>query len=140
VVAIVAEELGRACGGRRRLAAALLSAKVQRLTAISNEPPMLEEMVYELDATEEDLAAFDWEFLGINALLLPRSGVDLAVLFCTDDFHLVAGTRQFVTDYAGDLHAARAAFLDFINDHFKEMRPFLWRVAARYMAWIDFPA
>ncbi len=93
-------------------------------------------MVYELNASAEDLAAFSWEFSGINALLLPHSGTDLAVLFSTDDYRLVAGTRQFVADYAGDLKAARDEFVEFAEGQFDVMQPLLRRVAG-YMSWID---
>jgi hypothetical protein len=79
----------------------LRTAFVRRLIVISNDPLVGEDLVYELSISAEDLAAFSWEFSGINALLLPQSGIELAVLFSTDDYYLVAGTRQFVTDYAG---------------------------------------
>jgi hypothetical protein len=113
----LAEESGRHLEAEEcvRLEAALRTTFVHRLTVISNDPLVDEDMVYDLSASAEDLAAFSWEFSGINALLLPHSGTELAVLFSTDDYHLVAGTRQFVTDYAGDLKAARGAFVDFVE-------------------------
>jgi hypothetical protein len=119
-----------------RLEAALRTAFVRRLIAISNDPLVDEDLVYELSISAEDLDAFSWEFSGINALLLPHSGKDLAVLFSTDDYYLIAGTRQFVTDYAGDLKTARDAFVDFAEDHFDVMQPLLCRVI-RYMSWIE---
>jgi len=119
-----------------RLEAALRTAFVRRLIVISNDPLVNEDLVYELSISAEDLAAFSWEFSGINALLLPHSGTELAVLFSTDDYYLVAGTRQFVTDYAGDLRAARDAFVDFAERPVWVMTPLL-REVLRYMSWID---
>jgi hypothetical protein len=116
-----------------RLEAALRTNFVRQLIVISNDPLVDEDMVYELSISAEDLAAFSWEFMSINALLLPHSGTELAVLFSTDDYHLVAGTRQFVTDYAGDLKAARD---DFAEDPHWVMTPLL-REVTRYMSWID---
>jgi hypothetical protein len=119
-----------------RLEAALRTAFVHRLIAISNDPLVDEDMVYELSISAEDLDAFSWEFMSINALLLPRFGTDLALLFSTDDYHLIAGTRQFVADYAEDLKAARDAFVDFAEGHFDVMQPQLRKVI-RYMSRID---
>jgi hypothetical protein len=120
----------------RRLAVAFRSFGVDRLIAIANDPLLVDEMVYELAASAEDLAAFSSEFSGINALLLPATGVDMAVLFTMDDYHLVAGSRQFVSSYAGDIHAAQEEFLRFVDDHLEVMQPTLRRVS-RYLLGVD---
>jgi hypothetical protein len=120
----------------RRLEFALRSSGVDALTAIVNDALVLDELVYELDARSEDLSAFSSEFSGMNALLLPRVGTDLAILFSTDDYHLVAGPSQFVAAYFGDIGAARQAFLDFVENHFEAMQSPLQRVV-RYMSWAN---
>jgi uncharacterized protein Veg len=136
----LAEESGRHLEAEEcvRLEAALRTAFVRQLIVISNDPLVDEDMVYELSISAEDLTAFSWEFSGINALLMPYSGTDLAVLFSTDDYHLIAGPRQFVTSYAGDLKAARKEFVDFVEGHFELMQPLLRKVI-HYMSWIGDP-
>jgi len=119
-----------------RLARALTLAGVHELVAITNDPLVDDDLVFGLASHEDDLAAFSWEFSGLGALLLPRIGTDLAVLGSVDDFHLIAGPRKFVTDYAGNLKAARAEFLKYSERHFDIMRPIL-REAVQYMDWIE---
>jgi hypothetical protein len=118
-----------------RLAAALHIAGVHELTAIANDPLVLDEIVYALTASAADLAVFSAKFGGINALLLPRIGTDLAVLFSTDDYHLVAGPRGFVTSYVGNVEDARNRFLTFVEGHFEMMQPLLRKIT-RYMDWV----
>lgn len=120
----------------QRLARALSPMGVNELVAITNDPLIDDDEVSELTAHEDDLAAFSWEFSGLGTLLLPRNGVELAVLCSVDDYHLVAGPRAFVTGYAGDLHAARSEYLEYIDLHFDFMQPVL-RNAAKYMDWIE---
>jgi hypothetical protein len=135
---VLAEESGRHLESEQvtRLVNALRTVQVSRLVAISNDPLVLDDMAYGLDATEGDLASFSSEFSGINALLMPSEGIALAVLFSTDDFHLVAGSEDFVAVYGGDLKAAKANFVDFARGHFEVMRPILTK-ASHYMDWID---
>jgi len=133
----VAEESGRLleidhCA---RLEAAFRSVGIHQLIAVSNDPLLAEDLVYNLDAAKEDLAAFSDEFSGINALLVPAHSVDVAVLCTVDDFHLVAGSPGFVLSYAGDAAVLRREFLAFDEGHFEVMHPVLRR-AARYMDWI----
>lgn len=133
----VAEESGRLLEADQcmRLAAACRAAELTQLMAVSNDPLVDDDLVYSLDASEEDLMAFSDEFSGINALLVPTGSLDVAVLCTVDDFHLVAGSRDFVQSYAGDIAALRREFLKFADEHFEVMQPLLHR-AARYMDWI----
>ena len=119
-----------------RLVTALHLAGVPRLVAVTNDPLLVEDEVYELATTAEDLNALSSECGGMNMLLLPIGDPDLAVLCTVDDFLLVAGSRMFVSSYV-DGPEARRAFLSFVDSHsVEELRPVLRR-AARYMDWID---
>lgn len=133
----IAEESGRLLEVDQcaRLEDALHAVGIRRLVAVSNEPLLASEMVYELDATREDLVAFSEEFSGVNALLVPAESLDVAILCTVDDFHLVAGSTDFVRRYAGDLVTIRREFVTFADEHFEAMRPLLRR-AVRYMDWI----
>jgi len=120
----------------QRLVSVLNRAGEDSLIAITNDPLVDDDEVYELSAHEDDLSTFSWELAGLDALLLPRTGTEFAVVCSVDDFHLVAGPRQFVIDYVGDLSAARTEFLEAIETHFDLMQPTL-RKAAKYMNWIE---
>ena len=97
---------------------------------------MVEDLVYELEASASDLDALSWEFGEMNLLLIPAQSPDLAVLCTVDDFRLVAGSREFVLSYVADPVAAREAFLDFVEHHqVEELKPLLWR-AVTYMDWV----
>ena len=118
------------------MVAALHLAGVQHLVAVTNDPLVVEDEVYELAATAEDLTALSSVCGGMNMLLLPIGDLDIAVLCTVDDFRLVAGSRMFVSSYA-DGPAARMAFLSFVASHsVEELGPVLRR-AVRYMDWID---
>ena len=120
----------------QRLEAALHRVGVHGLLAISNDPLMVEDLVYELEASASDLDALSWAFGEMNLLLIAAQGPELAVLCTVDDFRLVAGSRDFVLSYVPDPVAAREAFLDFVETHqVEELKPLLWR-ATTYMDWV----
>lgn len=119
-----------------RLAKACRNSGIRDLVAVVNDPLIVDDSAYELEATADDLNRFSDEMSGINVLLLPKEGVDFAVLFCTDDFHLVGGGRDFVKDYVGDLRSAKRDFEQFAADAFEDLQEVLMK-AARYANWVD---
>lgn len=136
-VKVMAEESGRhlEADEAERLAAALQTLHVGSLVAVANDPLIIDELVFALEVSPEDLTDLSDEFAGINVLLAPRGGVEACVLFTTDDFKLVAGPLPFLEAYSGDLTAARDEFRSFAGDHAEDLRPVLER-AASYTDWI----
>lgn len=118
------------------LATALRNSGIRELVAVVNDPLIVDDSAYELEATADDLNRFADEMSGINVLLLPREGVDFAILFCTDDFHIVGGSRGLVEDCVGDLQLAKLDFEQFAADAFEDLQDVLTK-AAQYAAWID---
>lgn len=133
----IAEESGALLdpGDTSRLQNALELANVEELIAISNDPLLDQDQVFELRSVATEMDALSWEMAGINTLLIPKRSLELAILCTVDDFRLVAGPREFVLSYAGDAVASRRRFVDFLEGHFEAMQPVLRR-AARYMDWI----
>lgn len=74
------------------------------------------------------------ELGGINFLLSDSTGT-WCVLFTADDFKLVAGPFDFVSQILGDPKMVRSAFLEFAADQPDELRHVALR-AARYMDWV----
>jgi hypothetical protein len=123
-----------------RLASALSELGVSRLVAVDTESESASQVV-ELDATPADL----WETMGrfspFHFLLLPREGVDFAVLCTKADFHVVAGPRPFVESASGDPAGERDEFIDFVDEcgerwFSSEVKSIVDRVA-RYGGWVD---
>lgn len=117
------------------MAAAFNAHGIRSLLVVLNDPLVVDETVYALDVTPEDLYEMSREFGGVNALVVPQDRDDVCVLFTTDDFKLIAGPESLLVDYAGDLSEVRSDFLAFASNHLEEIQPVLDRVAS-YMDWI----
>lgn len=91
--------------------------------------------VYEVPAKKEAILVFSWEKIPFNFLLIPEDG-SVAVLLTHEDFYLIGGDKNFVTNVLGkSIKEARKEFWKFANEGWGEMenvRKFLTSVAKRY--------
>jgi hypothetical protein len=118
----------------RRLSSAIRSLGFVDCLAIIADEVTEGPMVYRVPITEDGLASFSQECLGLNALLVPQDEA-FAVLCTVDDYYLVAGQRNFVAAATGgDISKAREAFSSFANRPAwpDDMRRFLMNIATIY--------
>jgi hypothetical protein len=93
---VIAEESGLLLDPEdtQRLEAAQRDVGVERPVAVSYDPLVVDDLVYELGVGAEDLDALPRECGGMNLLLIPPESVEVAVLCTVDDFRLVPGAAS----------------------------------------------
>jgi hypothetical protein len=114
---------------------AYAAAGVESMVAIVTDALVVEDVAYALDASPQDLCGLSGELAGVN-FLLADSAATRCLLFTTDDFKLVAGPLEFVTQIVGDPTTARKVFQNFAADQLEEFRP-AFTAAQSYMSWVD---
>lgn len=105
--------------------------------AVATEPLLPEELCYRVPTTQEGLLEFSHEATALNYVLLPEDR-SFSVLCTSEDYYLVAGSREFVTKAIGaSIDSGREAFLKFADDQLwpEATRRRLIAVAERYAPW-----
>lgn len=121
----------------QRLSQAYRSAGVEELIGVANEELIDEPLVIRLGADFDSLCDFSDRFRFYAYLLLPPVQSSPTVLCSKSDYLLFAGSVEFLSAYAGDLAAARLAYVGFVEG---EGDPEWRRIRSsvlHHMDWID---
>jgi hypothetical protein len=123
-----------------RLARAFARCGVRQLVAVSTEEGAASLPALAFDATEQDLGDFSFETSHFSYLVLGIQEAPAAVL-CSNPFDtlLVAGRREFLEAYFGNLHRALAEYRTFSEVHSEPLLKPRLRSYLAHASWLEAP-